>query len=140
MSNWRNELEFGSFKIVKKDKPYEPGDPMLQNLTAMGQELVKNIVILYYEHDSIEFFEVVNTKTGDVFEVSIRDDEKEFEQMWNRLDLIEKAILQNYIEGLKKISAIKMVREALDVDLKTAKRFVDSEWLWRMFPKKEEVI
>jgi hypothetical protein len=137
MSNWRNELEFGSFKIVKKDKSYEPGDPMLQNRTAMGQALGNNIVILYYEHDSIEFFEVVNTKTGDVFEVSVRDDEKEFEQMWDRLELIEKAILQNYMETLKKISAIKLVREALDVDLKTAKRFIDSEWLWRMFPKKE---
>jgi hypothetical protein len=122
-----NELEAGSFKVKIKEREFEPGDPLQQNRTAMGMQLGKNLMVLYYDHDEVTEFSVVDERTGDVIRVEVRNWTKEFEELWKQINIADVA---DALENGRKIEAIKTIRRDTLCDLKTAKMLIDSQWIW----------
>lgn len=125
---WQHRMEFGNFRVDGHPNKFEPGNPMIQDRISMGMPLGNNLVILYSNHDEVTDFEVVNTETGDSIQVHVATS-AEFENLWNDLEPEAKAEFKGLLLEGKKISAIKVIRRELGLDLKTAKRFVDSGWL-----------
>jgi hypothetical protein len=117
--------------VIVKGK-YRVGDPIRQNLIAMGTSVGSNIEILFYRHDKQTNFEIVDKSTGDTIEVKLVDTESEAEDLWRQLKLTTKNLIIVAFRANKKIEAIKTIREDMPVDIRTAKNLIDSEYFARI--------
>jgi hypothetical protein len=122
------KFESGSF-IVSEGMKFKPGvDPLLQDHISMGQSIGKNIMILYRAHDNVNYFEVVNTNTGDSLNIKILDYDKDFKDYYQKLTADDKAEIAAALASGHKIEAIKIVRRVLNICIKEGKAFIDSKY------------
>lgn len=129
MSVWDGVLEKGCFTVRVEEKKFNPGDQLREDLISMGMSLGKNLTILYSNHDDVDHFSVVDQRTGDTIIVEVSNVEAEAKKLWDSLDSIEQDMAAEALRGLKKIEAMRIIREATGAGLKPAKNCIDSRYV-----------
>ena len=66
------------------------------------------------------------------------------EDLWDKIDLASGVQILRLLHEGKKIGAIRVIKDQTGADLRTAKAFIDSEWVWQMvndmYDIKKEVV
>lgn len=120
------------FEVKEEKIKYQPGNPLRENLSAMGISLGSNIEILFYTYGEQEQFEIVNTKTGDTLEIRVRNIEAEAQSLWMKLSpTVQKDVLEAMKNG-RKVEALKLIRAATSTGIVGARELVLSEFLAKM--------